>query len=355
MKNWKNWIWAILGILALALRKIAGFFPEITDQFYSRTFFPLLRELIDFTLGKLPFPSVYFFFFSVLLILFFFFRKVKAKRGWKARLGYSFQAVANGLGALAFFFLFLWGFHYQRTSIPTQLGLEVAPLTLEELKEEVIVTQNLATKYRGLITRDTLPIIQSEDYPELEIRVRKALENHLQVLGLEYQGKPRTKLFPPTGLMRRLGILGIYWPFTGESYIDPSLHTLEKPFTIAHEMAHSFGVTNEGEANFVSWVICEESREPMLQYSAQLRLLIYLLRDYFRMAPEEYKIWLSSLDRGIFNDIIAIREQGNKYPPISIEFSRKSNDIFLKSQGVKAGIKSYSQLPMLVHAWREKN
>jgi hypothetical protein len=34
--------------------------------------------------------------------------------------------------------------------------------------------------------------------------------------------------------------------------------------------------------------------------------------------------------------------------------SRKSNDLFLKSQGVKAGIKSYQQLPMLASAWRKR-
>jgi hypothetical protein len=34
--------------------------------------------------------------------------------------------------------------------------------------------------------------------------------------------------------------------------------------------------------------------------------------------------------------------------------SRKSNDIFLKTQGVKAGVMSYQQLPMLAYAWRKR-
>lgn len=355
MKSWKNWIWAALGLFALGLRFLAGLFPDQTDQIYSRALFPLLREFIDTTLGRLPFPSVYFFFLSVLLVVYFFFRRLRLKKSWQSKIKYSFQALANGTGALTFFFLVLWGFHYQRTPIPDQLGLKVNPLSLEELKQEVVITHDLARGYRDLISSDTIAIEGTEAYSDLEKKVRENLKNHLFVLGLEYKGKPRTKLFPPPGMMRRMGILGIYWPFTGESYIDPTLHHLEKPFTIAHEMAHSFGVTNEGEANFVAWVICNRSEDPLLQYSAQLRLLIYLLRDYSRLAPDDYRIWLPNLDRGIVNDIVSIREQGNKYPPFSIEFSRKSNDIFLKSQGVKAGIKSYSQLPMLVRAWRVKN
>ena len=154
--------------------------------------------------------------------------------------------------------------------------------------------------------------------------------------------------------MRKMGILGIYFPFTGESYIDPSMHALEKPFTIAHEMAHSYGVTNEGEANFIAWVICTNSDDPLLRYSGQLRLLMYQIRDYYRMAPEEYREWLRNLDAGIKNDMMSIKRNSDEIQAYSLELSRKTNDVFLKTQGVKAGINSYQQLPKLAFAWRER-
>src|SRR5690606_21319492 len=103
------------------------------------------------------------------------------------------------------------------------------------------------------ITGDTLPIESSLSHRALEDLVRSEMKKNLHLLGLNNRGFPRTKEFFPAGLLRKLGIMGIYFPFTGESYIDPSLHLLEKPFTIAHEMAHSFGITNEGEANFAAW------------------------------------------------------------------------------------------------------
>jgi hypothetical protein len=154
--------------------------------------------------------------------------------------------------------------------------------------------------------------------------------------------------------MRKMGILGIYFPFTGESYIDPTLHPLEKPFTVAHEMAHSYGVTNEGEANFIAWVICSNSDDFLLKYSGHLRLLMYQLRDYYRMAPDEYREWIKKLEPGLRADLISIQKASDAIKPFSIELSRKSNDIFLKSQGVKAGINSYQQLPMLAFAWRQR-
>lgn len=349
-----DWSWAILGILAGITRYFATQYPEVTDRIYSRTFFPAIRNLLDMTLGNLPFPSVYLFILTVIFILGYFFWSLNHKNGWKPKLCYTLRAASNGSGALVFFFLILWGFNYQRTPIFQQLGLNPKALDLVELKEEIWITQRLARQNRSSITSDTLAITEILAYDALEILVRANMGQHLDMLGLNFTGNPRTKMFPPPGFMRKMGILGIYFPFTGESYIDPTLHPLEQPFTIAHEMAHSYGVTDEGEANFIAWVICSMSEDPLLRYAGQLRLLMYQLRDYYRMAPEEYKDFLQTLDKGLINDLVSIQQATQAIKPIAIELSRKSNDIFLKSQGVKAGVNSYQQLPMLAFAWRDR-
>lgn len=350
----KDWSWAILGVIALGIRYVAAQNPEATDRIYSRIFFPGIRNVIDITLGRLPFPSVYLFIVSVLVILGLYFLKLRKRSGWKHKLFYSLRALANGLGALIFFFLVLWGFNYQRTPIVQQLGLKPKSMNLEQLKNEVLITQRLAVQYRNSITSDTAAIEGILPYPELEKLVRSNIADNLDMLGLNFTGRPRTKLFPPPGFMRKMGILGIYFPYTGESYIDPTLHALEKPFTVAHEMAHSYGVTDEGEANFIAWVICTNSDDPLLRYSGQLRLLNYQLSDYYRMAPEEYKEWVKTLDRGIRNDMISLRKASEAIKAYSLELSRKTNDVFLKSQGVKAGVNSYQELPKLAFAWRER-
>jgi hypothetical protein len=350
----RDWSWAILGVLSLIVRYFAVQNPEATDTIYARTVFPGVRNLIDMTLGKLPFPSVYLFVFTVILVFVYFSWSFLKKEGWKRKAFYTVNASANGLGALVFFFLILWGFNYQRTPIFQQLGLKPKALNLVELKEEIWITQRLVKQNRGLITQDTTAITEILEYEELEKLVRANMGEHLDMLGLNFTGNPRTKMFPPPGFMRKMGILGIYFPFTGESYIDPTLHPLEQPFTIAHEMAHSYGVTDEGEANFIAWVICSNSEDPLLRYSGQLRLLMYQFRDLYRMAPDEYKDYIKSVDRGIMNDLISLQKATQAVRPISIEISRKSNDIFLKSQGVKAGVNSYQQLPMLAFAWRDR-
>jgi len=350
----RDWSWAILGVFALLIRFVAAQYPEATDDIYSRMFFPAIRNIIDMTLGRLPFPSVYLFIASVALVFGVYINRLRKRKGWRYKIFYSFRALANGLGALIFFFLVFWGFNYQRTSIVQQLGLVPKALNLEQVKNEINITQRLVQQYRRALTSDTAAIQETILYPQLEIMVRRNIADNLDMLGLNFTGRPRTKLFPPPGFMRKMGILGIYFPFTGESYIDPTLHALEKPFTVAHEMAHSYGVTDEGEANFIAWVICTNSDDPLLRYSGQLKLLAYQIRDYYKMDPEEYKKWIKTLDSGVRNDLISIQKAGEEIKPYSIELSRRTNDIFLKSQGVKAGIMSYQQLPKLAFAWRER-
>ncbi|SEF77711.1 DUF3810 domain-containing protein [Algoriphagus boritolerans] len=350
----RDWSWAILGVLALVIRYFAIQNPEATDEIYSRKFFPGIRNVIDLTLGNLPFPSVYLFVATVFFVIGLFIYRFIHREGWQAKSLYSIQAISNGLGAIVFFFLVLWGFNYHRTPIFQQLSLNPKALNLEQLKSEIEITKRLTVQYRGRIKTDSLPISSIMEYRDLERLVRANMNEHLEILGLNFTGKPRTKQFPPDGFMRKMGILGIYFPFTGESYIDPTLHPLEQPFTVAHEMAHSYGVTDEGEANFIAWVICTNSEDPLLRYSGHIRLLQYQMRDFYRMAPDDYKEWVRGLPIGIRNDLNSLRESSEAVKAFSNELSRKSNDIFLKSQGVKAGVNSYQQLPMLAYSWRKR-
>ncbi|GAB3650011.1 DUF3810 domain-containing protein [Echinicola sediminis] len=350
----KNWTWAVLGLVCLILRFFSIRYPDSTEQLYSRNFFPVIRNVIDNSLARLPFPTVYLFFFGILVAGSLFFWRIRFNKGWKAKLFFGTRSVFNFAGFLVFFFLVLWGFNYQRVPIFEQLGLKPKALEKEVLLKEMELTRNILHQVRPYITEDTLAIGNTISYQELEDVVRSNIRENLYLMGLNFTGNPRTKELYPAGLLRKLGILGIYFPFVGESYIDPALHPLEKPFTIAHEMAHSYGVTNEGEANFIGWAICAHSDNPLLQYSAQLRLLSYQMKDLYKLDTAAYRVFLKTLDKGVKNDFYDISENHRQIEPISLELSRRSNDLFLKSQGVKAGVQSYAQLPMLAYAWRNR-
>jgi hypothetical protein len=349
-----NWTWTILGLISLLIRHFALKSPEKTEELYARKFFPGVRNVIDLTLSKLPFATVYIFIISVFIFIGIFFYYFFKKKGWKNKIGYSMRSILNYLGALIFFFLVLWGFNYQRIPVFEQIGMKPTALIEEQLITEIELTRNILNQLRSNIQEDTVAIESIMDYNDLEKLVRANMREHLYLLGMNFTGEPRTKQFYPAGFMRRMGILGIYFPFTGESYIDPALHPLEKPFTIAHEMAHSYGVTDEGEANFIAWVIGSNSDDALLQYSAQLKLFRYQLNDLNRMSKDLFTHFYRTIPLGIRNDLSSISKNAALYKPFNLELSRKSNDIFLKTQGVKAGVMSYQQLPMLAYAWRKR-
>lgn len=344
----------MLGILALLVRWLASHFPDQTEAIYSRGIFPGIRSLIDVSLSRLPFPSFYFFMGAVLLIFGYHLFRWKKKVGWMKKAGYTLRVASNLLGTTVFFFLLLWGYNYQRVPVAEQLSLRIFPLDEETLTAEILNTQETLVRIRREITSDTLPIESPVSYSLLEDLVRSDVKENLNRLGFDNRGFPRTKEFFPGGLLRKMGILGIYFPFTGEGYIDPSLHPLEKPFTLAHEMAHSFGITHEGEANFVAWVVGDNSDSPLFRYSAQLKLFRYQLRDLFTSDRNAYQKILADLDPGIRNDLESIHRHSRRIRPISDTLSRLSNDVFLKTQGVGKGIQSYAELPMLVYAWKSR-
>ncbi|MEZ4685085.1 MAG: DUF3810 family protein [Bacteroidia bacterium] len=49
-----------------------------------------------------------------------------------------------------------------------------------------------------------------------------------------------------------------------------ALHHLEVPVTAAHEMGHALGFTDEGVCNFLGYLACIDSDEPLLQYAGRL-------------------------------------------------------------------------------------
>ena len=201
---------------------------------------------------------------------------------------------------------------------------------------------------------DTFSLPNAPSFSFQISHVRSDMKAFLKEWNHSWKGSPVVKQFRPEGTLRKLGIFGIYFPFTGEGYLDPSLHPLEKSFTMAHELAHGFGITNEGEANFMAWLICSESEQSFIRYAATLKLFRYQLNDLYRMDEEGYLLLVKNIPEIIKRDIREIQESNKAIRPYSVELSRKSNDLYLKTQGVKEGVKSYAQLPMLVHAWKAK-
>jgi hypothetical protein len=288
-----------------------------------------------------------------IFLLFFYLLRVRRKKTTSIIPG-VFRGTINFSGWIIFFFLFLWGFNYHRIPLYSQLSLTPEPMSLASTLEEMKLTETDLRKFRSELAGKPAQLFYSGNFRKWEKRLREEMKAILTELDYSMPGDPSVKPLYPEGFMRRMGIFGIYFPFTGEGYLDPSLHPIEKVFTLAHELAHGFGITDEGEANFVAWLVCSSSSDPFLRYAGELKLLRYQLNDLYRMDREAYEQFVETIATEIRADIREIQQDNLRVQPYFRELSRKSNDLYLKTQGVKAGVKSYAELPMLARAWRTR-
>ncbi|WP_178371531.1 DUF3810 domain-containing protein [Cyclobacterium lianum] len=348
-----RWLGATLGLFALFVRLVCQKFPSFTEKWYAKGFYPLIRGILDYTINLLPFPAVYLIIAALLGWGYLFLKGLfRSNCGFAQKLKTLLRSVLNFSGWLIFFFLFLWGLNYYRIPLYQQLSLQAKPIGQRVLLAEMQDTQKKLLQIRNRIQPDSLALVRSSKFFVRKETLRKEMKQLLSGLGYSWRGRPTVKQLYPAGTMRKMGIFGIYLPFSGEGYLDPSLHPVEKSFTLAHELAHGFGVTDEGEANFVAWLVCSESKDSFLNYVGELKLFRYQLRDLQKMDAEAYKAFVGAMHPSIKADILDIQRSNLEIRPYFLELSRKSNDLYLKSQGVRAGVASYAQLPMLVFAWK---
>jgi hypothetical protein len=353
IKNlWANWRWTILGLAALLLRFVADTTPQYVEQFYSRGVFLGVRWLFDWTLTWLPFPLLLVFYGVALFYVYKFVKSLFTKQiPFRKRLAVSGRNLLNFVGFLIFSFLMLWGYNYARPNFSKQLGINIEQPDAVALRQELEIAAQEAIAARKIIENAPL---STERFPsDFEDKMRADVSNFLEKNNFKAGGRLRGRQISPDGLLFRFGISGIYMPFTGESSIDAALHPLEKPFTMAHELAHGYGWTEEATANFVAYLACIHSSDNFTRYSGLISYYRYVASNYKRANPTEYAAFRAQLPEGFRNDLEAINQRLTQYPTW---FSTdKLNDIFLKSQGVTEGVASYSRIVVLVYSWRKKS
>lgn len=324
------WFPFVGGVATLAVAFALRFAPEFTDSVYRNTLFSGLRWLIDSTLGWLPFP-VFWLVLGVLFALFL--------RGWLRRTLFLYRpwyrGIANAIGWLVIVFYFAWGFNYSAPGFVEKSGITLSSdpgdfrsaLLETSINEAVMARQDADTS-----------LFFSFDQPgQIMERIHAEVRSVLALAQFKTPGKPVMRLVRG-GVLRRIGISGIYFPFSGECHTDASYLPLRRYPIAAHEFAHAYGVTDEGECNLIGFLALARSSNASFRYAAWLDLISAL-------RPE-----LDALPKAIRTDLERLRADAKNYPPLIPGLAEFSNNVYLKANGVEDGIDSYARTPMLVHA-----
>ena len=279
----------------------------------------------------------------------------------KSEFGRAIRYISGLLAVCTLFYsLFVLTFStaYRGTTLDEKLGLVRAKVTASELKQTAEILLDKANEYaENDITylRDgSSDMVYSFD--ELNDKLNDAYLAASEKYPFIQKMSSNVKEVALSELMSYTHITGVYTYFTGEANINCVFPDYTIPFTMAHEMAHQRGIAREDEANFVAFLVCLESDDRYILYSAYLNMYEYVVNALYRADKTLYKTVASKKSARISAEQTAYNEFFAKYQDsVASNVAGTVNDAYLKDQGQTAGAKSYGLVVDLTVSYYKNN
>lgn len=336
-------VWISLAILLfLSLWLIPDSFFE---KWYTHGLFIGIRVVYDTLLGWIPFPMIY------LILAITIFRIWQWARQYKN--GFVFMAIKalGGFSIIIILFYVLWGFNYKQTSLQDKLGFDLGTVTQPDVDIEFEIASSVLEEEAGKLSESLKKDETLRHHLVTDHQLREDVREVLVDLGLPAHGKVRVRQLWPPGFLLRWSTAGIYIPHALEGHIDQGLLSVQKPFTIAHEMAHGYGVADEGACNFIAWLACSKSSDPWIRFAGALTYWRYVAVE---MPDDRVLTMLDTLDPVISHSLHLIRENDRKYPDILPAVRDAVYSTYLKQHGVRGGLRSYNYVVKMAVLYRKE-
>ncbi|MCK5860876.1 MAG: DUF3810 family protein [Candidatus Hydrogenedentes bacterium] len=269
-------------------------------------------------------------------------RRTSAQPHWKGAV-WGLKLMGFILPVLWLWFLIFWGIGYQRLSIDMRLGLDASPVTEEEVR-------HVEASLLKIIQRDQ-PKQPEDRNTELAIQ---SISNAMQCVVLEWDGIPiqipeRVKA-TPAGLLLMNGTSGMCVPFTLEPHVDGGLPDTAFVSVAAHELGHITGICDEGETNLLGYAAGLRAENPYARYTVALGIY----RRIGERSREEWDTAFQRLPEQAQSDLKKAGKASERYRIRWFQqLSWRIYNQYLKSQGVKEGVKSYARgTQLLIRLWR---
>ncbi len=296
---------------------VVTFFERLFE--IQKNFHQLLFSSIPFSVGDV--------FYILLISIFVFFIFKILKQNSRKKYALKFLVLIN---VLYFIYQISWGMLYFQK--PLLEKLPEKELELSYIKQLTFEYLEKCRKTRSLVKED-----QSGVFTIIDINVIKdeILKNQTQLPSSLNNKKGtgiqafKSSLFKP--IMSYSGILGYYNPFTAEAQYNSALPSTYIPFTLSHESAHQLGYAREQEANFIGFLIGENSTNLDLKYSTDYFVLKSLLNFLAERDPEFVKEIIAKYSPEMQRDRLAEKLFVKKHEGLLDVFFGFTNDLFLKS------------------------
>ncbi len=334
-------------MVALAVTLAADRFvpPAFWEACYYQGVFRAIRVTYDYLLGWSPVPMVY----MVLAVILA--RTIQWAGEWKKGFLYQVSRITGGISAMVVLFYVLWGFNYHQVPLPKRLGYDLTKSTAEAVAGEFAQASDDLRQEAERLPME-LTSVKAIRFEKInENALRQEVRAVLRELSLPSQGKVRVRQLWPKGTLLRWNTAGIYMPPTCEGHIDMGLLSIQKPFTMAHEMAHGFGVTDEGDCNFIAWLACRRAADPWTRFSGAY---VYWRYAAAEMKWEAVKPMIETFPPVVKTVLDEINQNDRRYPDLLPRFRDQVYSSYLHHHGVAGGLRSYNRVVLMVELFRKQ-
>ena len=264
----------------------------------------------------------------------------------------SLVCILSAISTLLSCFILCFGIGYKCSTLDKKLGIKSSAVDRNELYDTADYLVKRINELAPLIKygTDNFSVIPYS-FDQMNEKLLSAYDTFSEKYPIIINFKSRLKPVMCSEIMSYTHITGVYTFFTGESNINVAFPDYTIPYTSAHELAHQRGIAREDEANMVAFLVCIESDDPYVQYSAYLNVYEYVSSALYSADKELYREIRKKIDPAVYSEQVAYSGFFKKYEKsVASQVSGAVNDVYLKTQGTKGKV-SYGMVVDLTVAY----
>lgn len=334
------------------IKKLAGFFPFSMAEIALYVLIISIAVMIFLTLLNTGRAVVFFI--------------MCKRRGLYCRKILMFRpAILLGLRltaiicAIITLFISFGGINYTGQTFAERAGYAIEDSDVSDLIQLCVVLGRKTSESREYVVTDLKGAIDENYKPYNPFRLINDAEKAYKNLPEEYEYLKRDypSVKPAVGsiLMSNIHISGIYPYVFPEAIVNIYTPIMSLPHTICHEMAHQRGFAREDEANYIAYLACIQSDNPLIVYSGYYTAFSYAMNQLY---VYDYESWATIKDY-VNPDIISDMRRENTYwkqfETIDNKVTESVNDVFLEIMDVRDGVHSYGRMVDLLIAEAKKH
>jgi len=364
LKKKRLWLLLLfpLAFLISTLAKRSVFFAE---EVFAKRIYKVHSIVVSALTGWIPFSLAEFIVVvgpvvCLILLIRFIIHMVKDKENRFVRALLGIINVACVAAVILFVYVIGCGVNYHRVSVADYRGITVRDSSKEELyglctelaeqasalREELVEYEDENGVFRLPVSNRQLGKLAQDAYENLS--------EDLTVLKGFY---PAPKCITSSKVFSAMEITGVFTCWTMEANANVDIPDYSRASTMAHELAHLHGFMREDEANYLAYLACMASDDPVVRYSGTLLALIYSGNALAGQDMELYGELWSKYHPGMLRDFADNSAYWDQYEDTVIsETADKVNDVYLKANEQEDGVKSYGRVvDLLLAEYRERH